>query len=93
MCAVITTLPSLPAAVVPGCTAITSASGSFTGGSADYGICGAALHQQLHLPAGAPHPSELVEEAQRLGYSALALTDECSLAGMARAHIRAGNWN
>ena len=38
---------------------------------------------------GASHPSELVEEAQRLGYSALALTDECSLAGMARAHIRA----
>jgi DNA polymerase III, alpha subunit len=38
---------------------------------------------------GASHPSELVEEAQRLVYSALALTDECSLAGMARAHIRA----
>ena len=34
---------------------------------------------------GASHPHELVREAQRLGYSALALTDECSLAGIVRA--------
>ena len=35
---------------------------------------------------GASHPGELVEAAQALGYSALALTDECSLAGVVRAH-------
>ena len=35
---------------------------------------------------GASHPEELAERAQALGYSALALTDECSFAGAARAH-------
>jgi error-prone DNA polymerase len=35
---------------------------------------------------GASHPEELVERAAALGYSALALTDECSLAGSVRAH-------
>ncbi|MHB1949964.1 MAG: error-prone DNA polymerase [Acidiferrobacteraceae bacterium] len=35
---------------------------------------------------GASHPEELVGEAHRLGYAALALTDECSLGGMVRAH-------
>jgi len=38
---------------------------------------------------GASHPEELVERAQALGYSALAITDECSLAGIVRAHLRA----
>ena len=38
---------------------------------------------------GASHPEELIEEADRLGYQALALTDECSLAGVVRAHARA----
>lgn len=35
---------------------------------------------------GASHPSELVQRAKALGYAALALTDECSLAGIVRAH-------
>jgi error-prone DNA polymerase len=35
---------------------------------------------------GASHPEELVERAAALGYAALALTDECSLAGAVRAH-------
>ena len=35
---------------------------------------------------GASHPEELVQTAHHLGYSALALTDECSLAGVVRAH-------
>ena len=38
---------------------------------------------------GASHPGELVERAQRLGYAALAITDECSLAGVVRAHVEA----
>jgi len=38
---------------------------------------------------GASHPEELVERAHALGYSALALTDECSVAGAVRAHLAA----
>jgi DNA-directed DNA polymerase III PolC len=38
---------------------------------------------------GASHPEELVEQAKRLGYRALAVTDECSLAGVVRAHVAA----
>ncbi len=34
---------------------------------------------------GASHPAELVEHAARLAYEALALTDECSVAGVVRA--------
>jgi error-prone DNA polymerase len=35
---------------------------------------------------GASHPEELVERAVAQGYTALALSDECSLAGVVRAH-------
>src|SRR5579859_3676031 len=35
---------------------------------------------------GASHPHELVERAATLGYRALAITDECSVAGIVRAH-------
>src|SRR5574343_64590 len=35
---------------------------------------------------GASHPDELVGRAVEQGYAALALTDECSLAGIVRAH-------
>ena len=38
---------------------------------------------------GASHPEELVERTAALGYSALAITDECSLAGVVRAHLAA----
>ena len=38
---------------------------------------------------GASHPEQLVERAAALGYSALAITDECSLAGVVRAHVEA----
>ncbi len=36
---------------------------------------------------GASHPEELVTEAARLNYQAIAITDECSLAGVVRAHV------
>ncbi|MFZ6648978.1 error-prone DNA polymerase [Undibacterium sp. TJN25] len=36
---------------------------------------------------GASHAEELAERAIELGYSALAVTDECSLAGVVRAHM------
>ena len=38
---------------------------------------------------GASHAEELVARAQARGYSALAITDECSLAGVVRAHVAA----
>ncbi len=38
---------------------------------------------------GASQPEELVERAHALGYAALAVTDECSLAGVVRAHLAA----
>jgi error-prone DNA polymerase len=38
---------------------------------------------------GASHPEELVERAHASGYAALAVTDECSLAGVVRAHLAA----
>jgi len=38
---------------------------------------------------GASQPEELVLQAAHLGYRALAITDECSLAGVVRAHIAA----
>jgi error-prone DNA polymerase len=38
---------------------------------------------------GASHPEELVEQAKQLGYRGLALTDECTLAGVVRAHVAA----
>ena len=39
--------------------------------------------------AGASHPDELVDEAQRLGLPALALTDRDGVYGVVRAHVRA----
>ena len=35
---------------------------------------------------GASHPEELVREAHAQGYAAIAITDECSVAGAVRAH-------
>ncbi|MCY3640447.1 MAG: error-prone DNA polymerase [Gammaproteobacteria bacterium] len=35
---------------------------------------------------GASHPEELVREAHARGYAAIAITDECSVAGAVRAH-------
>jgi error-prone DNA polymerase len=40
---------------------------------------------------GASHPEELVETAASLGYEALAITDECSMSGIVRAHAAAKN--
>ncbi|MDH3337362.1 MAG: error-prone DNA polymerase [Gammaproteobacteria bacterium] len=38
---------------------------------------------------GASHPEELVETAAALGYEALAITDECTMSGIVRAHTAA----
>ena len=42
---------------------------------------------------GASHPAELVIRPRKLGYSALAITDECSMAGVVRAHEAAKECN
>jgi len=38
---------------------------------------------------GASHPEELVRTAAELGYDALAITDECTMSGIVRAHTAA----
>ncbi len=38
---------------------------------------------------GASQPEELVRRARQLNYAALAITDECSVAGVVRAHVAA----
>ena len=35
---------------------------------------------------GASHPEELVQQAHKLGYEAIAITDECSYSGLVKAH-------
>ena len=51
-----------------------------------------AAYAELHCRSnfsflsGASHPQELVARAAQLGYRALAITDECSLAGAVQAH-------
>ena len=42
---------------------------------------------------GASSPEELVHRAAELGYGALAITDECSVAGAVRAHVAAKEVN
>jgi error-prone DNA polymerase len=51
----------------------------------------AELHcrSNFSFGVGASHPEELVARAAALGYTALALTDECSVSGMVRAHTEA----
>ena len=51
----------------------------------------AELHalSNFSFQRGASHPEELVARAHALGYAALAITDECSVAGMVRAHTEA----
>ena len=51
----------------------------------------AELHclSNFSFQRGASHPQELVQRAQELGYTALAITDECSVAGVVRAHAEA----
>ncbi|NNM62361.1 MAG: error-prone DNA polymerase [Steroidobacteraceae bacterium] len=79
------------------------ACGSFRSGAAGAGTCtafspepsDAPMYAELHALShysflrGASSPEELIAQARHLGYRALALTDECSLAGVVRAHLAA----
>ena len=51
----------------------------------------AELHalSNFSFQRGASHAEELVERAHALGYRAIAITDECSVAGVVRAHVAA----
>ena len=51
----------------------------------------AELHclSSFSFQRGASLPDELVARAAALGYTALAITDECSVAGVVRAHTQA----
>jgi len=42
---------------------------------------------------GASPPDQLVARAAQLGYQAIAVADECSLAGVVKAHVAAREWN
>ena len=59
----------------------------------------AMLYSELHcftnfsFLKGASHPEEMVQQAAALGYQALAITDECSVAGVVRAHVEARRHN
>ncbi|MDO9404295.1 MAG: error-prone DNA polymerase [Polaromonas sp.] len=59
----------------------------FAGPLPDY----AELHalSNFSFQRGASHAHELVVRAAELGYRALAITDECSVAGLVRAHVAA----
>ncbi len=55
-------------------------------------MMGGTRYAELHALSnftflrGASHPEELVETAAALGYDALAITDECTMSGIVRAH-------
>ena len=53
----------------------------------------AELHclSNFSFQRGASRPEELVTQAYHLGYKALAITDECSVAGIVRAHVALRN--
>ena len=61
------------------------------GYAADYAADYAELHcvSNFSFLRGASHAEELVARAHEVGYTALAITDECSLAGVVRAHLAA----
>src|SRR5204862_417395 len=90
---------------LPACRTKRSCGSIASGAAREDGICTAFSPEAVYspLPAyaelhclsnftflrGASHPEELVKRAAGLGYSALAITDECSLAGAVRAHVTA----
>ena len=57
------------------------------------------MYAELHclsnfsFQRGASHPRDLVQRAAELGYTALAITDECSLAGVVKAHVAAQEYD
>jgi error-prone DNA polymerase len=54
-----------------------------------YELCRVTGNINFSFLRGASHPEELVEEAAAYNYSAIAITDRNSLAGVVRAHVAA----
>jgi error-prone DNA polymerase len=86
------------AAVTPVAEAKSSAaknSDSYQEGSAPANAPAKSPYAELHCISnftflrGASFPEELVNRAYKLGYQAIAITDECSLSGIVRAHVAA----
>jgi error-prone DNA polymerase len=69
------------------CASDARAQAARIGGEERAGPVYAELHclSNFSFQRGASHARELFERAARLGYAALAITDECSLAGIVRA--------
>ena len=78
--------PQLPLASLP-TSSPTPLQGRLPGNLPKY----AELHCRSNFSflTGASHPEELVARAAQLGYAAIAITDECSVAGVVRAHEEA----
>jgi error-prone DNA polymerase len=76
-------LAAPPPAVPPAVPVVSVTSGAGRGP-----LAYAELHclSSFSFLRGASSPAQLVHRAKSLGYSALALTDECSVAGSVRAH-------
>ncbi len=55
------------------------------------GLRRAPVHLELSFLRGASHADDIAARAAQLGYAAIAVTDECSLAGVVRAHVEAKN--
>jgi error-prone DNA polymerase len=61
-------------------------------------LAGLPAYAELHCRSnfsfltGASHPEELVQRALELRYAGLAITDECSVAGVVRAHTEMKSW-
>jgi len=70
-------------------------SDSYQEGSAPANVPAKNPYAELHCISnftflrGASFPEELVNRAYKLGYQAIAITDECSLSGIVRAHVAA----
>src|SRR6516225_5014020 len=66
-------------------------SGRLPTAAADCRLPYAELHCRTNFSflEGASHPDELIARAAELGYAALAITDQNSLAGVVRAHVAA----
>src|SRR3569623_648870 len=90
--AIISSPPTAPTAGI-GCFANGAAAGNgcCMATSPDSAPAYAELHclTNFSFLRGASHPEELVRRAGKEGYQALANTDECSLAGVVRAHVEA----
>lgn len=54
----------------------------------EYAYAELVCQSNFSFLTGASHPQELLEQADFLGYQAIAITDECSVAGIVRAYTQ-----